>query len=110
MTGMQTLLADCDPDQSGGCDYDEVMNTLKRIAIEPLFNFMDRNNDGEVSADDIKFINLFVGEGTADMAVAFCNIDKQGACSLNETMELANQNLRPYFSFMDKNGDDALNL
>ena len=44
------------------------------------------------------------------MGVRFCNLDKKGACSVNEAMELVNQNVRPYYSFLDANKDQELNL
>jgi Ca2+-binding EF-hand superfamily protein len=77
MEGLQGIFAVCDPNQSGGCSYREFMNTLKDIAIEPLFNFMDRDSTGDISTDDMKFLDLMVGKGTADMVVNFCSGKKR---------------------------------
>jgi hypothetical protein len=46
MEGLQDMFRVCDSNSDGGCSYREFMDTLKRIAIEPLFNFMDRGNTG----------------------------------------------------------------
>jgi Ca2+-binding EF-hand superfamily protein len=110
MEGLQDMFSVCDTNSDGGCSYREFMDTLKRIAIEPLFNFMDQDNSGQIDAGDMKFLDIIMDKGTADAMIAMCNIDRKGQCSLNEVMELANQNARPYYSFLDSNRDGDLNL